>query len=36
VGDTVDGRVIVGAQPFAVFETAINEMLALIRLELFQ
>jgi protein-disulfide isomerase len=27
VGDTVDGRVIVGAQPLAVFEAAINEML---------
>jgi protein-disulfide isomerase len=26
-GDTVEGRVIVGAQPLAVFEAAINEML---------
>jgi protein-disulfide isomerase len=27
VGDTVEGRVIVGAQPLATFETAINDML---------
>jgi protein-disulfide isomerase len=27
VGDSVEGRVIVGAQPLAVFEAAINEML---------
>ncbi len=27
-GDSVEGRVIVGAQPFAVFEAAINETLA--------
>ena len=27
VGDSVEGRVIVGAQPFAAFEAAINEML---------
>jgi protein-disulfide isomerase len=26
-GDTVEGRVIVGAQPYAVFEAAINEIL---------
>lgn len=27
VGDSVEGRVIVGAQPFAAFEAAVNEML---------